>query len=120
MVMLFLRRLAIVVVAAFAVFGLHGVAVAAPDGACAQVARHHGQVIDVSDTALMSAGFGVSTPSNGVAIPLAILVSAFLLAVIRRSWVTVPVDPGIRMSRQGFNQPGRSPPPRSQLSVWRI
>jgi hypothetical protein len=115
-----MQRLAIVTVAAFAVFGLHGVAIAAPDGACAEVARHHGHVIDVDDAEVVAAGFGISTAGEGVAIPLAILVSGFLLAVIRRTWGTVPSRAGQRTYRQVGDGSGRSPPLRSQLSVWRI
>jgi hypothetical protein len=114
------RRLAVLVIATFAIFGLHGVAIAAPDGACADAARHHVQVIDVADVEVTSAGIGASTVSDGVAIPLAILVSALLVVMIRRSFVTVPVDAGVRMPRQLRDQPGRSPPLRSRLSVWRI
>lgn len=113
------QRIIVVAVAAFAIFGLHGVAVAAPDGACAEVARHHGHVIDVDDAEVTAAGFGATSAGEGVAIPLAILVSGFLLAVIRRTWVTVRPDVGQRTYRPVGNRPGRSPPLRSQLSVWR-
>jgi hypothetical protein len=114
------RRLTVLVIATFAIFGLHGVAVAAPDGACVDAARHHAQVVDVADVEVTSAGIGAATIGDGVAIPLAILISAFLVMMIRRSFVTVPVDAGVRMRRQLRDQPGRSPPLRSRLSVWRI
>ena len=113
------QRAAIVALAAFAVFGLHGVAVAAPSGACAEASLHHSQVADVSESNLVLAGVGVSSHSEGIAIPLAIIIGAFLFLSTRRPWAVAPVGDGAQVRRSTEAQHGRSPPRRTQLSVWR-
>jgi hypothetical protein len=113
------RRLVVVVIAAFAVFGLHGVAIAAPDGACAEASLHHAHGVEGPEANPAFAGLGASATSDGVAIPLAILIGAFLLLGLRRRWITHPVGLDASAQWPSPSQHGRAPPRRSHLSVWR-